>query len=136
MKSTILKNKKSIVSIIVLIIAVVGFTGYKIHINSKAVDGIKEYKLIVTNTDKTFNEEFDLTTKEKSLGKDLDDRGIIESENGSYGRFITGANGRKADESKKEWWNVVINGENSSTGIDDVMINDGDTVELILTTGW
>ena len=136
MKNRILKNQKFIVSIIVLLIAVFGFAGYKFYINSKAVNGLKEYKVIVTDTDKTFNEELDIKTEEKSLGKDLDERGLIESENGPYGRFITGVNGRKADESKKEWWNVVINGENSSTGIDDVMINDGDTVELILTTGW
>ena len=88
MKNTILKNKKFIVSIIVLLIAVFGFAGYKFYINSKAVDGIKEYKIIVTDSDKTFSEEFDVTTKEKSLGED------------------------------------------------DVMINDGDTVEFILTTGW
>ncbi len=136
MKNRILKNQKFIVSIIVLLIAVFGFAGYKFYINSKAVNGLKEYKVIVTDTDKTFNEQFDIKTEEKSLGKDLDERGLIESENGPYGRFITGVKGRKADESKKEWWNVAINGENSSTGIDDVMINDGDTVELILTTGW
>ena len=67
MKNTILKNKKFIVSIIVLLIAVFGFAGYKFYINSKAVDGIKEYKIIVTDSDKTFSEEFDVTTKEKSL---------------------------------------------------------------------
>ena len=136
MKNTILKNKKFIVSIIVLLIAVFCFAGYKFYINSKAVDGIKEYKIIVTDSDKTFSEEFDVTTKEKSLGEDLDKRKLIESENGSYGRFVTEVNGRKADESKQEWWNLVVNGESSSTGIDDVMINDGDTVEFILTTGW
>ena len=136
MKNTILKNKKFIVSIIVLLIAVFGFAGYKFYINSKAVDGIKEYKIIVTDSDKTFSEELDVTTKEKSLGEDLDKRKLIESENGSYGRFVTEVNERKADESKQEWWNLVVNGESSSTGIDDVMINDGDTVEFILTTGW
>ena len=97
MKNTILKNKKFIVSIIVLLIAVFGFAGYKFYINSKAVDGIKEYKIIVTDSDKTFSEEFDVTTKEKSLGEDLDKRKLIESENGSYGRFVTEVNGRKAD---------------------------------------
>jgi hypothetical protein len=136
MKNSILKNQKFIVSIIVLLIAVFGFASYKFYINSKAVDGIKEYRLIVTDTGKTFKEEFNLTTKEKSLGKDLHNRNLIESEDGRYGRFIIGVNGRKADESKKEWWNLVINDENSSTGIDDVMINDGDTVEFILTIGW
>lgn len=136
MKNIILKNKKFIISIIVLILAIIGLSSYKFYVNSKAVDGFKEYKVIVTDTDNTFNEEFKIKTEENSLGKDLDERDLIDVENGPYGRFLIGVHGRKADESKQEWWNVVVNGENSSTGIDDVMINDGDTVELILTTGW
>lgn len=136
MKNLILKNKSFLISIIVLFISITGFIGYRFYINSKATTGIKEYKLIVTDTNNTFREEFDITTKEISLGKDLDNRELIESENGSYGRFVTVVNGKKADESKKQWWNLIINGENSSTGIDDVMIHDGDRVEFILTTGW
>ncbi|MBE6072096.1 MAG: DUF4430 domain-containing protein [Clostridium butyricum] len=131
-----LKNKQFIISIIVLILAIIGISSYKFYVNSKAVAGLKEYKVIVTYTDNTFNEEFKIETEENSLGKDLNEKKLIEVENGPYGRFVTGVHGRKADESKQEWWNLVVNGENSSTGIDDVMINDGDIVEFILTTGW
>jgi len=136
MKNINLKNKQFIISIIVLILAIIGISSYKFYVNSKAVAGLKEYKVIVTYTDNTFNEEFKIETEENSLGKDLNEKKLIEVENGPYGRFVTGVHGRKADESKQEWWNLVVNGENSSTGIDDVMINDGDIVEFILTTGW
>lgn len=136
MKNINLKNKQFIISIIVLILAIIGISSYKFYVNSKAVAGLKEYKVIVTDTDNTFNEEFKIETEENSLGKDLNEKKLIEVENGPYGRFVTGVHGRKADESKQEWWNLVVNGENSSTGIDDVMINDGDIVEFILTTGW
>ena len=43
---------------------------------------------------------------------------------------------KKADSSKQEWWNLKVNDENSVTGVDDTIINDGDKIEFILTTGW
>ncbi|AOR24451.1 DUF4430 domain-containing protein [Clostridium taeniosporum] len=130
------KKKKILVSVLVIAIAVIGLSLYKFSINSKSVNGTKEYKVIVTDTENTFNDEFNIETEETSLGKDLDDRNLIESEKGPYGRFVVGVHGKKADESKRQWWNLIINGEASSTGIDDVMIHDGDEVKFILTTGW
>ncbi|MBN1046519.1 MULTISPECIES: DUF4430 domain-containing protein [unclassified Clostridium] len=131
-----IKNKKILVSIIVILMAVVGLVGYKISINSKAVEGIKQYKVIVTDTENTFNDEFRIKTQETALVKDLDNRNLIESKKGAYGRFVTGVHGKMADESKQEWWQLIVNGEVSSVAIDDVMIHDGDEVRFILTTGW
>ena len=132
----IIKNKSFIVSLIVIVIAVFGLALNRIYVNKNAEEGMKEYTLIVTDTDNTFNEETKIKTKETSLGKDLDERGIIESSSSSYGRFVTGVNGRKADDSKQQWWNLVVNGKNSDKGIDNVMINNKDEYKLILTTGW
>ncbi len=129
-------DKKIIVSLLVLIIAVCGIFGYKAYVNSNAVYGMKEYTLIVTDTENSFNEKFELKTTESSLGDDLDKQGLIQYKKDSYGRFVTGVNGRKADDSKQQWWNLIINGESSQRGIDDVMINDKDEVKLVLTTGW
>ncbi|MGN2368496.1 DUF4430 domain-containing protein [Clostridium cagae] len=131
-----IKNKKILVSIIVILMAVVGLVGYKISINSKAVEGLKQYKVIVTDTENTFNDEFRIKTQETALVKDLDNRDLIESEKGAYGRFVTGVHGKMADKSKQEWWQLIVNGEVSSVAIDDVMIHDGDEVRFILTTGW
>lgn len=132
----ILKNRTILISIIVFITAVCGITLNRAYINKQAVSGMKEYILIVTDTNNSFNEKIKIKTKENSLGKDLDQRGIIESSSSSYGRFITEVNGRKADESKKQWWNIVVNGKSSNKGIDNVMISDKDEYKLILTTGW
>ncbi|EES48892.1 DUF4430 domain-containing protein [Clostridium botulinum] len=131
-----IKNKKILVSIIVILMAVVGLVGYKISINSKAVQGMKQYKLIITDTENTFNDEFRIKTEETSLGKDLDNRDLIEAKEGPYGRFVTSVHGKVADEERQEWWQLIINGEASSVAVDDVMIHDGDEVRFILTTGW
>jgi len=131
-----LKNKKIIVSLIVIVIAIFGMVGYRAFINSKQIQGEKEYTLIVRDTDSTFKDEFNFKTEEGSLGKDLDNRNLIETDNSGASRFVTGVNGKNADASKKEWWNLKVNGENSQTGVDDTPINDGDKIEFILTTGW
>ena len=131
-----LKNKKIIVSLIVIAIAIFGLLGYKVFVNSKQIQGQKEYTLIVRDSDNTFKDEFNFNTEEGSLGKDLDNRNLIETDNSGSSRFVTGVNGKKADASKQEWWNLKINGKDSQTGVDDTPINNGDKIEFILTTGW
>ena len=96
-----LKNKNFIVSLLIIILAFVSIFGYKFFVDSNAILGVKEYKVIVTNTSATFKNEYNFKTKETSLGKDLDERGFIETKKGAYGRFVTGVKGKKADESKR-----------------------------------
>ena len=125
-----MKNKSTIItSLIVLIIAIAGLFGYRAYINSKKVEGMKEYTLIVRDTENTFNNEYNFETKETSLGQDLENRGMITSSESSGMKFVTGVDGREADSSNEEWWN-------SNVGAYDVMIVNGDKVEFILTIGW
>lgn len=132
-----MKNKNTIIaSLIVIILAIAGFFGYKAYINSKSVEGTKEYTVIVRDTNNTFNNEYKFKTDETSLGKDLSDRNLITTEQSSGMTFVTGVDGREADQSKQEWWNLKINGEDSMVNVDDVMIVNGDKVEFVLTTGW
>lgn len=130
------KNKKLIVSLLIICFAILGVAGYKFALSSKQVQGIKVYTLTVRDTENTFNKKYEFKTEETSLGKDLDNRGIIETDNSGTSRFVTGVDDKDADVSKKEWWNIKINGEDSQTGVDDTMINNGDNIEFILTTGW
>ena len=130
------KSNKIIVSAIVVIMIFIGFIAYKMSINNKPVEGLKQYTVIVTDTSNTFHDEFTIKTEETSFGKDLDKKDLIEFEKGPYGRFVTGVHGKKADESKREWWEIILNGESSSKAIDDIIIHDGDEIRFVLTTGW
>lgn len=131
-------NKKIIVSLIVVILGLAALLGYKSIANIKMnkAKGLKEYTFIVRDTDNTFNDEYKFTTEESSLGKDLDNRGIIETDDSGTMRFVTAVDGKKADSAKQEWWNLKVNGQDSNTGVDETVINDGDKIEFILTTGW
>jgi len=44
--------------------------------------------------------------------------------------------GRKADESKQEWWCITKGGESVSTGVDLINISDKDKYELTLMEGY
>lgn len=138
MKKTFFSNKKVIVSLIVIILGIAALLGYRsvANRNMNQAKGMKEYTFIVRDTDNTFNNEYKFETEESSLGKDLDSRGIIETDDSGPTRFVTAVDGKKADSSKQEWWNLKVNDENSVTGVDDTIINDGDKIEFILTTGW
>lgn len=133
-----MKNKKVIVSLIVIVLGMAALLGYRNVVNRKMneANGTKEYTFIVRDTDNTFNNEYKFETDESSLGKDLDNRGIIETDDSGTTRFVTAVDGKKADSSKQEWWNLKVNGENSVTGVDDTIINNGDKIEFVLTTGW
>ncbi|MBE6063470.1 MAG: DUF4430 domain-containing protein [Clostridium butyricum] len=138
MKKTIFNNKKLIASVIVVILGIVALLGYKsvVSTNINELNVEKEYTFIVRDVDNTFNNEYKFKTEESFLGKALANRGIIETDNRGTTRFVTAINGKKADSSKQEWWNLKINGENSTTGIDDTVINNGDRIEFVFTTGW
>lgn len=132
-----IKNKKMLVSLLVVVIAIIGLIGYKtLMINTKQVQGSKEYILVVRDSENSFKKEYNYKTEEVFVGKDLDVRGIIKTDNSGTSRFVTGVDGKEADGSKQEWWNIKINGEDSKTGIDEISINNGDKIEFVLTTGW
>ena len=133
----LLKDKKSIiVSLLVIFLAVAALFGYKTYINSQKVEGRKEYTLVVRDVDNTFNKEYKFNTEETSLGKDLEERGLIVIDKSGSMPFVTGVDGIDADSSKQEWWNLKVNGENSNVNVNDTAINNGDKVEFVLTTGW
>lgn len=79
---------------------------------------------------------FTYTTSKKYLGESLLEEGLIQGEDSAYGLFITTVQDRKADSSKNEWWKIIINGEEATTGVDQILIHDNDIFELILTVGY
>ena len=132
-----MKDKKIIiVSVIVLLVAVLGVFSYNTFLKEKPVDGSKKITVTVINENEGYKKEYVYTTEAGSLGDALDKEGLIGFDTLNTGRFVHTVDNIKADTDKQQWWNVTINGNNAETGIDDIMIKDGDSIELILKTGW
>ena len=77
---------------------------------------------------------FEIKTDAEYLLDALNEKNLIAGESGRYGYYITAVDGRTANEDKREWWQIVKNGEQTTTGADTTPIKDGDIIELILST--
>lgn len=56
------------------------------------------------------------------------------TEDGSFGKFITGVNERLADDNAHEYYALYLNGNYASFGISEQTIADGDVIKIVLET--
>lgn len=132
-----MKDKKVIItSVVILLIAVLGIFSYNTFFKEKPVEGSKRITVNVINEEADYKKEYVYTTEANSLGDALDAEGLIGYDKSEMGRFVHTIDNIKADSDKQQWWNIVVNEKAAETGIDDIMIKDGDNIELVLKTGW
>lgn len=136
----VMENKKShkkeyLIAAIILIAAIAVLLVVQ-NRGTKSKEDLVKVQVEVINESQSYEKTYDYETNKTSLGDLLAEEGIIEYEDSDYGRFITGADGMTADSSKEEWWNVLVNGESASTGIDGIEIHEGDVYTLQLVVGY
>lgn len=80
--------------------------------------------------------EFAYDTGEEYLGAVLLDEGLISGSEGAYGLYVETVDGETADYARDgSWWKLSCNGEDSQTGVDAVVIHDGDHYTWTYTSG-
>ena len=126
------KTKVLLLGAFCLVLALI--TTLALTFSPKGTEGAKELTIVISADEK--NEEFTINTDREFLGEALLDEELVEGEDGEFGLFITSANGRKADDTKQEWWCITKDGEMLETGADTTPILDGESYELTLTIGW
>lgn len=129
-------NKKIITTILVLLIAVVGYFAYGKFAKVETVKGNKNITVIVKSEKDKYEKEHKHSTDAEFLGKALDEMNIIEAEKSQVGRYVSKVDGIAADQTKQEWWKFTVNGVDATAGIDETPIADGDKIEFIFTIGW
>lgn len=134
------KNNKRLIIIIVSIVLLVGvclgmFFLYK-NTREKPVEGAKSITVQVESERDNYSSEEHYNTDEEFLGNFLDSQGLIGFDTSEYGRFITSVQGYESNTEEQSWWCVLVNGESAVTGVDEIVINDGDTYMLELKTGY
>ena len=98
-------------------------------------EGAKTIDVVVVHVDGT-EADFQYRTDAEYLGEVLEENGLVEGTDSSYGLFITTVDGETADESLQQWWCITREGEMLSTGADQTPITDGEQYELTLTEGY
>lgn len=81
-------------------------------------------------------EEVNISTDATTLRQALDEKEMIRGQESSFGFYIVEVNGRKADDSKSEWWSITKNGDYVEYGVNDINIQDKDQYELTLKEGY
>ena len=127
------KSKKITCLVLVLFSAFVIMSGCKKEI---ATGDTVKIEIILKNSVTSYEKTHEIQTDLKKLGDILAEEEFVTMKNSEFGRYITAVNGYEPDFAKEEWWQVYVNGESSSVGVDMVEVKEGDKIELVLTVGF
>lgn len=133
------KTKKTIVIIIGIVLLIgVGLGMWFVYQANKdtPTEGIKSITIKIISERDSYNFERKYNTDKEYLGDFLEKEGLVDFDSSTYGRFITAAQGYKANDDEQSWWCVLVNDESSLTGIDEIAISDGSVYTLQLMIGW
>lgn len=130
-----MKSKKTVIAVAVLLVLVIGAVLAWMYLRPAEIGGEKEITVTVVHGDGT-EKVFILKTDSTNLCEPLEKEGIIEGRDGQYGMYILTADNETADESQQQWWCITKSGELVSTGVSEIMIDNGDSYEITLKTGW
>ncbi|MGE4485646.1 MAG: DUF4430 domain-containing protein [Oscillospiraceae bacterium] len=130
------KTKRNIVISVICLIALAAVLAgvYFVFLDSPS-SGEKDITVEVYHKDGT-EKTFPISTNAEFLRGALEEAGLIEGTEGTYGLWVTTVDGYTADESKNEWWGYTKSGEYVDTAVDSTVIADGDVYEFTLNVGW
>jgi len=127
------ETKTIIIAFVVFILLVGAAAAVYFSQQDKAAEGEKTITVLVKEED-TDTRSFTIKTDAVYLLDALDEIGLVEGKGSGRDFYITVVDGRKADSSKNEWWQLQKDGIMTSTGVAITPIEDGDTFEIILST--
>ncbi len=90
---------------------------------------------IVSERDGYESEEI-CKSSEEYLGQFLRTYEKCQWQESTYGIYIMGFSSMEEDTSQQYWWCVLVNGERSTTGADEIPLRDGDVYTFQLQQGW
>lgn len=127
-------NKKILVIGLVVLIAVVALFGYNQFFGPKANEGAKTVTVEIYVESQSVDTKYTFKTDAAfllDLLNEVKDQVKFESEDSSFGPMVVGFEGYKAD-ATKEYFHVLINGEDAMVGVKDVPVADGDVYRFEL----
>ena len=129
------KNRSILIGVAILLVLVIAALAVYIGTRPQAQAGQKTITVEVVHKDES-RKEFKITTSAENLRGALDQENLVQGSESEYGLFIETVDGETADSANQEWWAVTKDGTMTETGVEGVMIADGEHYELTLTVGW
>ncbi len=123
-------NKKTVISLIVLVVVVALLAAVLIMTRPGGTWGPKAFTLEIVHKDGQ-TKTLELTANEEFLGEYLEKQGIIEGAEGPYGMYIAKVEGEKAVyEEDNAYWAFYVDGEYAALGVDQTPIENGKVYKL------
>ena len=82
------------------------------------------------------SKEIKVSTDAENLRDALEPEGIIAGDESEFGLFVKTVDGETADDAQQQWWAVTKDGTAAETGVDGIVIADGESYEFTLKTGY
>lgn len=128
-----MQNKKTLVTILVLILVIGALLAVYFVTRPKTTAGMKTFTLTVTHGDGT-TKEFQYKSDLEFVGEVLLAEGIVTGSEGPYGLFIESVDGEKAVyEENGAFWSFYIGEEQALQGVDQTPVEDNGVYQLIYT---
>ena len=129
------KQKITLVSVFVAILIVIGVIAGVLN-HRTVTEGMKSFQVEIISERDQYSETTDCKSDAEYLGEFLRTFEGCEWQDSDYGIYITGFNGMQDDMDNQYWWRVIVNGEASTVGADEVPLQDGDVYTFTLKQGW
>ena len=129
-------NKKVVVILLVVLVAVAGFFAYNTFFGPETQVGEKEVTLKIVVESEGIDKTYTINTDQEllyDLMLEVEDKIQAEFDMQDFGPMLVGLEGYQADMTK-EYFHIKINGEDAMVGVKDTPVIDGDTYEFIVTT--
>ena len=127
-------NKKVLIVGLVLILGVAAFFGYDAFFGQKAQEGSKTVTVEIVAESQGINETYEYKTDAAFLYDLLVEHQEALEIEFAEGGFVTSMMGYTADEAKKEFYSILINGEYAMTGAKETPVEDGTVFRFELST--
>ena len=129
------KQKGLLLIIFVAVVVVAGLIAWILN-HKTTQEGTKSFTVVIQSERDDFVESTEYYSEEEYLGQFLRSFEACQWEESGYGIYIKGFYNMQEDIAEQYWWNVTVNGENSTTGADEIPLNEGDVYAFQLLQGW
>ena len=128
-----MKNKKLVVTALVLVLVVALMAGIWMATRPETQSGSKGYTVTVVHKDGS-EKVFEYRTDEEYLAGALLEEGLVAGEDSQYGLTIITVDGEDAVwETDSAYWAIWVGEEMATTGASEIPVYDGSTYKLEYT---
>lgn len=132
--------KKLLIPLFIILALGFGFWNLKLRDQKTTIQNervVRDYKANLTINDGVNTASFDASqyVGKSALAATLDaTHGQVITKGTGVNAFVTSVNGRAADTTKREFWELFVNGKSSDTGAGSYILKEGDQIEWHINT--